>query len=67
MELGTNIKTMRIVRKIKQKELARKVGITQNYLSMVENNAKKPSLSLIERLARALEIPLHHFFTDLSF
>ncbi len=33
---------------------------------MIENNSKKPSLTLLERLAKALEIPVAALFNDLT-
>lgn len=64
MEIGTNIKVLRTAKKIRQKDLAITLGITTNYLSMVENNSKKPSLSLIERLAKVWGLPLALFFAE---
>jgi transcriptional regulator with XRE-family HTH domain len=66
MTLGTNIKTIRTSKQIKQKDLASSLGITHNYLSMIENGAKTPSLSLISRVANALEVPLKLLFSDLT-
>lgn len=39
---------------ISQKDLARKVGITQAFLSEVETGTKSPSLLTAAKLARAL-------------
>lgn len=42
-----------------QKELCKKVGISQSYLSQIENGLhtnKKPTLNLIEDIAQALEV-----------
>lgn len=64
MEIGTNIKVIRTSQKIAQKQLAKQLGITQNYLSMIENNAKKPSLSLLEKLSKILNAPLALLFSD---
>jgi transcriptional regulator with XRE-family HTH domain len=64
MQIGTNIKILRIAQNISQKQLALSVGITTNYLSMVENNAKKPSLTLLEKLSQVLQIPLQSIFAE---
>ena len=66
MSLGQNIKVLRVTKNISQKDLAKKLGITPNYLSMIENAAKKPSLTLIEKLAQVLEVPLATFFGELT-
>jgi len=67
MTIGNNIKTIRTSKQISQKALAKQVGITPNYLSMIENNAKKPSLTLVEKLAMVMNIPLATLFAELSF
>lgn len=66
MQLGKNIKLVRTSKNLSQKELATELGITHNYLSMIENDAKTPSLRLIENLCRVLGIPLNTLFSDLS-
>ena len=67
MDIGANIKTIRTSKSISQKELAKQVGITPNYLSMIENASKRPSLSLIEKLSKVLEVPLALLFSELTF
>lgn len=64
MEIGTNIKLIRSIKKIRQKELANVVGITNNYLSMIENNLRTPSFTLIQKLALALDTSLQALFSD---
>ena len=54
-----NIKQIRRRRRMTQRELANKVGISQSYLSLIENGVytnKKPTLNLIEDVAQALEV-----------
>lgn len=65
--IGKNIKVIRVSKQISQKDLAKQVGVTHNYLSMVENDAKKPSLTLMEKLSKALGVPLAALFSELSF
>jgi transcriptional regulator with XRE-family HTH domain len=67
MNLGLNLKTLRTAKSISQKELAKELGITPTYLSLIENGSKKPSLTLIEKFARVLEIPLALVFSELTF
>ncbi|MDD5014562.1 MAG: helix-turn-helix transcriptional regulator [Atribacterota bacterium] len=64
MKFGTTIKTLRKHKGIKQKELALKLGISNAYLSSIENNKKEPSLELIKALAIHLEIPVGYFFVE---
>ena len=67
LELGKNIKILRAKHNITQKELAKELGITHNYLSMIENNSKTPSLTLIEKLANILETPIALLFSEIKF
>jgi len=60
--LGNAIKVVRTASGIKQRALAEKVGVTANYLSLVENGKREPSISFLNRLARALGIPVGVFF-----
>ena len=59
MKYGQAIKDLR-VNKMKQTQnlFAQSVGITQTYLSQIENEAKKPSTELLERIAKHVDIPL---------
>lgn len=61
-ELGKRIKTIRINAGINQKELAIKLGVTSNYLSLVECGKKRPSLGFMEKLSRDLNVPIDLFF-----
>ena len=49
--IGDNLKSLRVKNKESQSSLAEKLGISVNYLSQLENNRKKPSLKLIEKMA----------------
>lgn len=48
------IKKIRTNAKITQQELADKVGTTREYISNIENDHKKPSIEMLEKIADAL-------------
>lgn len=53
------IKSIRKKRNLSQVELAKKAGITQAYLSLLETGQKKnPSLKTLSNLAGALNVPI---------
>jgi transcriptional regulator with XRE-family HTH domain len=57
-ELGRIIKTRRKQMKLNQETLAKKVGVTSTYISLLENNHKKfGNLDLLNRISNELEIP----------
>jgi transcriptional regulator with XRE-family HTH domain len=62
MKIGTVIKDLRKSKRIKQKELAAKLGISNAYLSSIENNKKEPSMDLTKEIATQLGVPLYYFF-----
>ena len=62
MKIGIIIKNIRKSKRIKQKDLATKLGISNAYLSSIENDKKEPSLGLTKDLATNLGVPLYYFF-----
>ena len=62
MNLGTAVKTIRNNNGLKQNEFAERLGITQAYLSQIENNKKKPSLEVIEQIATSTNTPIPVLF-----
>lgn len=64
MKIGKTLKLIRILKGLKQKELADKLGISPNYLSSVENDKREPSLSFIKLASKELDVPLSFLFLD---
>ena len=62
MTLGNAIKVVRTATGMKQREVAAKIGVTANYLSLVESGKREPSISVLNRLAKMLGIPVGIFF-----
>jgi XRE family transcriptional regulator, regulator of sulfur utilization len=62
MNLGVTIKNRRKHKDLSQDQLAVKCGITQTYLSQIENNQKDPSLVILKKMATVLGIPLPVLF-----
>lgn len=62
MTLGTAIKTVRTACKVKQRDLASRMSMTANYISLVESDKREPSISFLKNLARTLEVPVSVFF-----
>lgn len=49
--VGTNIKKIRLDLGLKQNEMARKLEISPNFLSMIERGDRSPSLKLLKRIS----------------
>lgn len=57
MNIGRAVKLCRTQRGLTQGELARKASISLSYLSLIERNRRDPTLSTVQALAAALEVP----------
>jgi transcriptional regulator with XRE-family HTH domain len=57
-QLGMRIKEARGRKGMSQEEVASKAGIHRVTLANIERGAKTPTLDTLERLAKALELPL---------
>ena len=64
MDVGSSLKELREARHISMRELARRSGLSANALSMIERNLTSPSVSTLNKLATAMEIPITAFFRN---
>jgi len=60
--LATNLKMLREARGYSQLELARRTGLTNGYISKVEQELKNVTLANLEALANGLECSLEDLF-----
>lgn len=56
MSLGHLLKLVRTHRVLNQKEMADLLGISQNYLSLIESDKKQPSAELVSKIAKSLKV-----------
>lgn len=57
MNIGQAIVTIRKARKMTQKELAERCGMSQNALVNIEKNRSQPPMETMNRLQKALGVP----------
>lgn len=62
--IGEKIKAARVEKGITAKDLAEKAEVTPGYISQIERNLISPSLSVLMRIAEAIEIPLVSLFSQ---
>lgn len=62
---GKRLKELRIQRNLTQSELAEKIGLSTNFIGMVERGERNTSVDKIFKLAEAFDIPLAIFFETL--
>lgn len=58
MNYGTAIKSARLDRNQNQIEFANGLGITQTYLSLIENSKRIPSVEVLEKICGYVKIPM---------
>ena len=61
MQIGDVIASFREKKNVSQKELADALGVTITYISLIENNRKKPSAALLKSAANYFGVPIHAF------
>jgi len=62
MNLGLAVKTLRKNKGLTQGNFCKMVGITQSYLSQLENGNKEPSIDVVKKIADALGTPMPVLF-----
>src|SRR5437868_12530486 len=56
LNLASSIRAMRLRNGLSQRQLAGRMSVPRTYVSKIENEKATPTLSSLERLARALEV-----------
>ncbi len=64
MIIGERLRQIREQKNLSQGDIERKTGLLRCYISRVENGHTVPAVGTLEKLARALEIPLYQLFYD---
>jgi transcriptional regulator with XRE-family HTH domain len=58
------LKQLREQKELSQGDIEERTGLLRCYVSRVENNHTVPSVDTLEKMARALEVPLYRLFYD---
>jgi transcriptional regulator with XRE-family HTH domain len=61
-EFGHRLRTIRLERKLSQERFAEFVGISVDFLSLIERGRNAPSFETIEHMARKLKLPVMDLF-----
>jgi transcriptional regulator with XRE-family HTH domain len=64
MIIGDRLREMREERKLSQGDIEKRTGLLRCYISRVENGHTVPAIETLEKLARALEVPLYQLFYE---
>jgi len=64
MIIGERLRALRETKKLSQGDIEKRTGLLRCYISRVENGHTVPAIETLEKLARAMEIPLYQLFYD---
>jgi transcriptional regulator with XRE-family HTH domain len=64
MIIGDRLRILREQKKMSQGDIEKRTGLLRCYLSRVENGHTVPAIETLEKLARALEMPLYQLLYD---
>lgn len=64
MIIGDRLRAMREEKKLSQGDIEKRTGLLRCYISRVENGHTVPAIETLEKMARALEVPLYQLFYD---
>ena len=63
VDIGERLKTLRQQKGLSQRELARKAGVTNSTISLIEQNRVSPSIASLKKVLDGLPLSLADFFT----
>ena len=64
MIIGDRLRTLREEKNLSQGDIEKRTGLVRPYISQIENNHTVPAIETLEKMARALEIPMYQLFYD---
>jgi transcriptional regulator with XRE-family HTH domain len=64
LQVASAVRDLRHVRNLSQRQLAARMGVPRTYISKIENGKAMPTLSSLDRLARALQVDISTLLRD---
>jgi transcriptional regulator with XRE-family HTH domain len=64
MIISDRLRQLREEKKLSQGDIEKRTGLLRCYISRVENGHTVPAIETLEKLARALEVPLYQLFYE---
>jgi transcriptional regulator with XRE-family HTH domain len=64
MVIGNRLKELRESKELSQGDIEKRTGLLRCYISRVENGHTVPAIETLEKMARALEVPMYRLFHD---
>ena len=63
MDVGVRLQSIRKLKGLSQRELAKRAGVTNSTISMIEKNSVSPSISALKRVLAGIPMSLVEFFS----
>jgi transcriptional regulator with XRE-family HTH domain len=63
LDVGSHLKTVRTLYGLSQRELAKRAGVTNGMISLIEQNRVSPSVSSLKKILDGIPMSLAEFFT----
>ena len=64
MLIADRLRALREEKKLSQGDVEKRTGLLRCYISRVENGHTVPAIERLEKMARALEVPMYRLFYD---
>jgi transcriptional regulator with XRE-family HTH domain len=64
MLIGNRLRELRETKQLSQGDIEKRTGLLRCYISRVENGHTVPAVETLEKMARALEVPMYRLFHD---
>jgi transcriptional regulator with XRE-family HTH domain len=64
MIIGERLRALREEKNLSQGDIEKRTGLLRCYISRVENGHTVPAVETLEKMARALEVPLYQLFYE---
>jgi transcriptional regulator with XRE-family HTH domain len=62
--IGDRLQSLRKQKQLSQGDIEERTGLLRCYISRVENGHTVPTIETLEKMARALEVPLYQLFYE---
>ena len=64
MVIADRLRALREEKQLSQGDIEKRTGLLRCYISRVENGHTVPAIETLEKMARALEVPMYQLFYD---
>jgi transcriptional regulator with XRE-family HTH domain len=64
MIIADRLRALREAKKLSRGDIEKRTGLLRCYISRVENGHTVPAIETLEKMARAMEVPLYQLFYD---